>query len=175
MGERSFAENPLATFDWAFWLFWMMATTLGWLAGRIFFAELSFLLPGLAIGFFQTLVLKGRIKGTWRWLLASAVGWVIGWLLAFWLTPSGSGNLEAWVAGSLTGLAVGFAEWLVLRRETRWAGWWILLSVVAWSSALAFLPGFLLTPIVAGGITGLALELLLRNRKPASPGQAGGS
>jgi hypothetical protein len=97
---------------------------------------------------------------------------VAGWLLSLLLAPPGTGNFEAWVAGSLTGLGVGIAEWLVLQQEVRWAGWWIILSVVAWSTGLAFLPGFLLTPIVAGGITGLALELLLRNRKPVAQKQA---
>jgi uncharacterized YccA/Bax inhibitor family protein len=54
----------------------------------------------------------------------------------------------------------------VLRSELDWAGWWIVISVVAWTTGMALLPGVMLTGVMAGAITGLALILLIRFPKP---------
>jgi hypothetical protein len=34
--------------------------------------------------------------------------------------------------GIVLGLTTGAAQWLILRRELNWAGWWIALSVMGW-------------------------------------------
>ena len=68
----------------------------------------------------------------------------------------------------------GAAQWLLLRREVHWAGWWILVSLLAWSAALSLAPDFgsnALPPLVLSGVTvavvtGVALALLLNFPKP---------
>ena len=68
----------------------------------------------------------------------------------------------ALLAGIVFGAAVGSAQWLVLRREVHWAGWWIVISTLAWAAGLGLLPGFLMSGVMVGAMTGLALDLLLR-------------
>jgi hypothetical protein len=153
--------TKILSFDWAFLLFWMVATSLGWVVGSFFSTGLPLFAVGAAIGAFQWLVLQGRIARAWRWLLATTLGWVAGALLAFYTVPTG---LEA-MNGVVVGLAAGLAQWLMLRGEVRWAGWWIPFSIMGWVTGLTLLPGFLLTGTLAGAITGLAMEVLLRNRK----------
>ena len=147
-----------ASFDWAFLFFWMMATTLGWILGGVFFSGLSELGSGLFVAFFQWFVLLSRIDKAWRWILFSTVGWVIGWLIAFLAVPAG---LEL-VTAMIIGATLGVAQWFILRQVFHWSGWWIAISVVAWSTGMALFPGFLLTGATTGLITGIALELLMR-------------
>jgi predicted branched-subunit amino acid permease len=40
-------------FDWALWFEWIMATTLGWVLGRLLFPNLSIVTIGLALGILQ--------------------------------------------------------------------------------------------------------------------------
>lgn len=79
------------------------------------------------------------------WFLASAVGWAIGWLVG---GPVGEavgwpiseavdivvgeilGGAAAW--GAL-GLVLGTAQWLLLRRQIRKAGWWVPATIVGWA------------------------------------------
>jgi hypothetical protein len=112
-------------------------------------------------GAFQAFILKERLPRPMRWVQASLVGWVLGYLLVVVLVPPG---LQA-INGVVLGLVVGVLQWLVLRRELCWAGWWIVFCVMGWVTGLALLPGFLLTGTLAGLITGVALEILLRNPK----------
>ena len=155
-----------ASFDWAFLFFWMMATTLGWFLGGVFFSGLSELGSGLMVGFFQWFVLLGRIDKAWRWILFSTVGWVIGWLIAYLVVPAGLEIVSAMIIGAGTGLA----QWLILRQEFHWAGWWVIISIVAWSTGIALLPGLLLTGTMAGLITGIAMQLFFQYaRRPQIP------
>jgi hypothetical protein len=65
------------------------------------------------------------------------------------------------LTGLLIGLTTGSAQWLILRREVHWAGWWIAINVIAWTTGLAFLPGLISTGAMVGLITATALALLL--------------
>jgi len=154
----------ILSFDWALLFEWMVATTLGWILGGFVFAGLALAASGVFVGAFQAFVLKGRIPRPLRWVQYSVIGWVLGYLLVVLGIPPG---LEA-LNGFVLGLAVGVAQWLILRRELNWAGWWIPFSVMGWVTGLAILPGFMLTGTMAGLLTGLALEILLRNPKQAS-------
>ena len=108
---------------------------------------------------FNLLCCKAGSPHAFRWVIAGTIGWAIGWLIVFFAVPDG---LEI-INGLVVGLAMGIAGWLVLRREVHWAGWWIMLSIVGWTTGLALLPGFLSTGSMAGALTGICLELLLRN------------
>jgi hypothetical protein len=54
------------------------------------------------------------------------------------------------------------AQWLVLRREVRWAGWWIIVSALAWTLALGPLSREPVVGVTPGAMTGIVLGLLLR-------------
>lgn len=87
-----------------------------------------------------------------QWLLATALGWLVG---LFLLGEAG------------IGASVGLAQWLVLRREFTNAGWWILVSAVAWLVGWEIIvDGQLLTPgadlissLIVGAVMGLVLGL----------------
>jgi hypothetical protein len=147
------------SFDWALWFFWIMATTLGWLVTNFLAVGVSTIAAGFAISLLQSFVLQGRINHAYRWAITGSIGWAIGWLVVWFAVP---GDLEI-ITGLVVGLAMGFAGWLVLRKELHWSGWWVMLSVVGWTTGLALLPGFLSTGAMAGALTGIALVLLLRN------------
>ena len=81
------------------------------------------------------------------------------------------GALSGLVVGTITGLA----QWVLLRRELLWAGWWIAMSAVTWAVGLSLapspeavlLPRVVLSGVMASVISGITLELLLRHPRPA--------
>ena len=155
-------EQKTLSLDWALWFLWIMATTLGWILGRFLLPNLAFVTVGIGLAVLQWLVLQHRIRKSWRWMVATALGWLLGSTLIQAFLPEGMD----FVAGVIIGITTGTAQWLVLRSELDWAGWWIVISVVAWTTGMALLPGVMLTGVMAGAITGLALILLIRFPKP---------
>ena len=148
--------HPL--FDWTLWLQWLMETTLGWVLGGILPGELAMVAAGLVIGILQWTVLRPRLRQAGWWVLASAVGWATGWAMIIATVPPEDGTLT----GTLLGAAMGTLQWLVLRRLLHQAGWWIVVSPLGWAVGLSGFTGQLLVGAVAGAVTGIALELLLR-------------
>ena len=134
-----------------------MATSVGWVLGRLLLPNLALVTVGLAIGILQWFLLQRRFKKAWQWILATAVGWTAGSVITYVAIPQGMDFL----AGLLIGLSTGSAQWLILRREVHWAGWWIAINVIAWTTGLAFLPGLISTGAMVGLITATALALLL--------------
>jgi hypothetical protein len=110
------------------------------------------------IGVLQWAVLRRYLRQAGWWILASALGWAAGWGIVIAIAPLGIGLL----AEPLLGAATGMLQWLVLRRQLRQAGWWIVVSTLGWTVALTGLTDQLLAGAVAGAVTGIALELLLR-------------
>jgi hypothetical protein len=155
------------SFDWAFWFQWVMATTLGWLLGKILLPSVALLVSGFLVGAFQWAVLIRRLSKARRWAVASAVGWSVGALFYLFLVPPALDLL----AGAILGVTVGFAQWQILRREFQWTGWWIPISVVAWTTGVTLLPGFLSTAVTSGAITGVALDLILRHPREIKTGE----
>lgn len=147
--------------DWMLWFYWIMATTLGWILGRFLFPNLVFITIGIAIGIMQSIVLHNRIYKPWQWIIATTLGWTIGSAIILMLVPV---NMD-FIAGILIGLTTGVSQWVILRHEIHWAGWWIILNVVGWSTGMDLLPGIFLTGIIAGGVTAIALVLLIRYPK----------
>jgi len=156
------SEPKSLSFDWAFWYKWIMATTLGWVLGSLLFPGLGPLLAGFAIGVLQWLVLQQRLTRPWTWILATAIGWAAGWAINLFLSP---GNLDL-IGSMVIGVTTGISQWLVLRHAVHWAAWWVVINVVGWTTGLTLLPGVILTGVMAGVVTGFALELLLRYPKP---------
>ncbi len=148
----------LLSFDWALYFKWIMATTVGWLLGRYLFPNLAFIIIGIAIGVLQGFVLQGYLSKFWKWIIATSLGWVLGSSV---ILVGGFNSMDL-IAALLIGITTGTAQWLVLRKELLWSVWWIVISVVAWTTGMALLPGIFLTGVMAGSITGIALVLLLR-------------
>jgi hypothetical protein len=155
-------KHESESFDWVFWFLWIMATAWGWLLGRILsgylLAGIALLAAGIGIGVLQWLVLKQRVNWARRWILATAAGWAVGWAIAFAFIPAELGFVNGFVLGAATGTA----QWLVLRREVHWAGWWIVVSTLAWTIALGPLSREPVVGVTPGAMTGIALELLMR-------------
>ncbi len=156
-------------FDWALVFYWMTTTTAGWLFGWLLWPALALVTAGVLAGAGQSVVLVHRIPKAWRWLLATAFGWLAGVLVVVFAAGTGL------FAGLVIGAATGTAQWLLLRKEVHWAGWWIAVSALAWATSLSLAPNpesVLLPRVVLSGvmpslITGITLELLLRAPKPA--------
>jgi len=144
--------------DWALWFYWIMATTMGWLVGNIFFIGIPVIISGAAISALQWAVLYKRIHKASRWAIYSFTGWVVGYIL-FVLLSAGEFGLPE---GLLIGASVGVAQWLLLRKVFNWAGWWILISIMAWTTGLNIMPGMLTSGALPGALTGLTLVIFFR-------------
>ncbi len=139
-----------------------MATTLGWFLGGLVPSGLPIVISGFLVGIFQWLVLEGRIARPWRWFVSTFLGWTAGYLIVSFVIPK---EFEL-SNGMVIGLTTGTAQWMILRSELHWAGWWVIFSAIGWITGLALFPGIMLTGTMAGALTGLALEILLRHPKP---------
>ena len=146
------------SFDWTVWIQWLAVTAFGWILGAVLLPALAPVVGGLVVGSLQWVVLRQRLPQAGWWVLASAAGWVLGWALVAALVPPELGFLT----GIVLGAAMGILQWLFLRRQFYRAGWWIAISVLAWTAGLSLLTGPLLVGAVAGAVSGIALELLMR-------------
>ena len=163
-------KQGLLEFDWALVFYWMTATTSGWLFGWLLWPPIALVTAGVLAGTIQCAVLVRRIPKAWRWILATAIGWLAGTVMV--LIAAGWGAFAGFAIGAFTGTA----QWVLLRKEVRWAGWWIAISAVAWSTGLSLAPSpeaVLLPRVVLSGvmpslITGITLELLLRHPRPVA-------
>jgi hypothetical protein len=198
-------KNAREIVGWAFWLKWMIASALGSAAGVICWLALGAtleaaglesgsssivartLIPGLVgaafgtpFGISQWLVLRGRVSRAGRWVLATALGYVVVFLFgatAFLQeAPVKLSAPQEIMLGAFLGAAVALPpsilQWLlVLRRQIFKAGWWVFASAVGW--ALGFAISFALRlafgeltfvagPVIALALIGLAMVRLLR-------------
>jgi hypothetical protein len=85
-----------------------------------------------------------------QWLLATTVGWAIGWGLV--------GDISI-------GVVIGIGQWLVLRRFMFEPGWWVWASSIGWGVGWAVIVVVEIIPADAGiagsGVIGLIFGLLL--------------
>jgi hypothetical protein len=186
--------------EWWFWIKWVLVSSLGegvyqfvpCVAGQALslmgeevtalLAVLGLRLVGaLVFATAQWLVLRKRVYRSGWWVLAGAVGFVVG---------SGVDSLlctARWVTSAI-------AQWLVLRKRVYRSGWWVLAgavgglagglvtmlvvfvpvsdfvyklvhSYVVWQCADFAVSG-VVGGLVAGAITGFALIMLLRHPIP---------
>lgn len=168
-------KQRFLTFDWALVFYWMMATTSGWLLGWLLLPAIALVTAGVGAGLMQFPVLYRRTPGSWRWIPVTAIGWLAGLAIIIPLVPAGMGFLS----GMIVGTATGIAQWLIMRRVVYWAGWWIMVSTIAWATGLslapasgsAMLPRIVLSGVMPSVMTGITLALLLQAPKPPQ-GQA---
>lgn len=165
LGKLGAMAEQKQYFDWGFWFQWIVATTMGWIIGQVLLPGLALVTTGLGISLLQYLILMHRIRQPVRWPLGSTIGWTLGGLVVLLFIPV---ELEI-LAGPIFGAATGLAQWIVLRRDVHWAGWWIPISTLAWTTGLSILPGILMSGMMAAVLTGIALEILLRHPKDTTP------
>jgi hypothetical protein len=151
-------------FDAVLWFQWIVATTLGWLLGDLLLPNLSAISAGVGVGLMQWAILYRRIPRAWRWPLSTAIAWLGGAIILQVAVPA---DLQILLSGAILGPLVGLAQWLILRREVYWAGWWLVVSTMAWITGLTLLPGILATGAMVGALSGIALSLLLHTPRPA--------
>jgi hypothetical protein len=159
---------------------------------------------GATIGIAQWLLLRRRTPVNLAWVGATILGGMIGMALGMGLEPTTSmaGEVRdstreaaalvipwrvAWqtgLAGAFFGLGIGLAQWYVLRRYARSAGWWILVNGAAWliglgagaalAGVITTLGAMLVTGIIAGAITAYHMEKWqweMRKRSGPIPGR----
>jgi hypothetical protein len=138
------------------------------------------LVVGLIVGAAQALALRRTPLGRPDWAVATALGMGIGVGLATALGGTGTTVSEIVARATLTGLALGLAQWVVLRRRVRFGlawvalltalfpvSWFVTAQVITTSISQSFVifgaSGALLFQIV----TGAALWWLLRGTRQA--------
>lgn len=137
---------------------------------------LAGIVRGTIVGGLQWLALRRpvqRLSG-WCWTLMTALGSALPWAWGMSMKSSlhlAQGN-DAAVLGAvfllalLTGVALGGAQWMVLRRVLHPAGWWMPASILAWLLGVVVLIGGasliqtgtpLWSLLLISGITGLVV------------------
>jgi len=122
------------------------------------FRGIPVIIAGAFIATIQWAALNQRIPKAWRWAVWSSIGWIAGYIIYGVLL---SANFD-FLLGPVIGAAVGIAQWRILRNEVDWAIWWIVFSILGWTTGLTLLPGLLSSGALPGALTGLALVILFR-------------
>jgi hypothetical protein len=113
---------------------------------------------GTVIGLAQWLVFRHHFKRAgWWWILVTALGWTVGYFVSWSLLEAiGWTTFERFKAGMTTALVMcgtvaGIVQWLLLRRETSKAAWWIVANLTGWIASVVVI-------LILGGkvILGLA-------------------
>lgn len=133
---------------------------------------------GLTTGFAQTFLLKAYLRSSWRWLIASVVGWSVFWSLNM-VGVFGRGHgveekiFEGLWHGVVFGTMLGLLQATVLPNKKA-AALWIMASVVFWPLCAATADGikaalgtngpieFIIALPMAALLSGLAMHRLLR-------------
>ena len=203
--------NERPQMGWTFWLKWVSASTVALFIASgapvlsyglgssmmesvlaalylSFGGALRGIFVGALVGALQWLVLQRQVFWAGRWVWASAIGWAIGYAVA-WpvlhfvraiiLSPGDIVDTAfiVWGASSyaVLGIAVGMTLWHVLRHQVPRIVWFVIASTVGYSvfgAGVYAEPSFLglaLTlggPVLGGIVTGTFLVWLLRQPGP---------
>ena len=153
-------STSLTADEWRLGIRWAVATTLGWVIGfaicsaqKAFFESLrgDGVVIGVCVGIAQSIALRGRVKHTGWWILATVVGFAAGKFAADAIAESIAGAVGFALGGAAIGIALGAAQWLVLRRQVAQAGVWIPATALAWAVGWSIIST---VDEVAGGPTG---------------------
>lgn len=203
--------------QWRWIVAWTGATLVGWLflllifgaiylaggesaateeltAGSTLEGLISIILLGAIFGLFfggvQGVVLARRVDWLRRWIIATTIGFVVGFTADYLLADIGgyvgNANVQLLVGSFFYGLGIGLAQWYVLRRELSYSYWWIAVNLVAWVTGFAhliFIPAdaelrtidyvLAINPGVFIGLTtGVVLAWLLQQSLTTTPAAA---
>ena len=160
-------SNPRRVAKWQLWWHWILATTIGELFGFGLISVvgvavsstsnqslqvlliLAGILEGAAIGLAQWLVLRHYLPNSSLWVVATAGGAFLCWIMG--MIPSTLLSLDETetialeavsylmilVIGAFLGAVLGFTQWLVLKIYIPRSLWWILGNAIGWSISIA--------------------------------------
>jgi hypothetical protein len=141
---------------------WSVAEAADWILAEILGGAAAWGILGLVLGIPQWRLLRGHIRSAVWWVPTTVVAWAVVGSLKWGQGPLMDailfGTMDAleevdWMIGpvigiglgivfeGLTGLVVGTAQWLVLQRQLRNAGKWVLINVVGWAMNVVILGG----------------------------------
>jgi len=138
---RAFTNSPLSR---SFLLRWM-PTFLGFPAGGALAialtgpvnapvpALLGGLLSGIVIGGAQWLALRDRLPDAAWWIPATTIAHAVGLAAGSALVGYQTSMAQLALQGAVTGLALGIAQGLVLRRSVPGWPWWTLAMPLLWA------------------------------------------
>lgn len=136
------------TRKWTLWLQWVVANAGGWAVGWAVaepgFSTTAGVTVGVAVATLQWLVLHPRSDWADRFALVStfsiAASWVAGVFVGTFAAlsigeiadiPTPWIVILSWtLTGTVVGVAVGVAQWTVLRQQVYQAGWWMLTNMI---------------------------------------------
>lgn len=148
-----------------FWLAWTLVSIAALLLSfplsqvatvlpAVWSAVLSWAIMGAVLGAGQALLLRRQMRDAWLWIVATAAGLGIGVTVAAVVFSPIAGLGDLFVVGAVSGLLLGLAQLLVLRRSYERSGWWILASTIGWAVGLVLFIG-----VEAANLADLLLEL----------------
>jgi hypothetical protein len=143
---------------------------------------------GAWLGLMQSLSLRAQRIQIWKWVTISSLGAAIGVSFGFmltwvilWILEDFDYFLRVYSFNSLmmlpqaaVGLAVGVAQWSVLRQRVHRAGWWVIALPVCFALAAVFIENsfwitresflfvFSMSVVGVGCFTGILLGWLFR-------------
>jgi hypothetical protein len=99
------------------------------------------------MGLAQSILLSRYFKQTWRWIIASLVGWLVFAILVSsgaYLFPYERLGVDPYTLflhgdvyfGATIGFVLAVPQWLMLRSSVREASWWIPISTLSYALAL---------------------------------------
>jgi serine/threonine-protein kinase len=162
-----------------FILLWVLATSVGFISMSILFettyhpaypeSMLRWISVGAVASLAQWLVLQRHFYQHWLWIIASVLGFGIGFylpeVLDFWY-QSFTMDLLALLIVSGT---IGILQWLVLRRWVYNAGWWVPATVIGFLLADTLSRerdlGWVIFPILYSTLMGFTSAWLINNPK----------
>lgn len=126
------------------------------------------------IACFQALLLSRFFAHAWLWILSTFMAWTLMGASAFgvigWFAPRTELIMVRWTTGlmlgSITGIWVGFWQWLILKPVLSKSYLWILFSSMSWSLGLSIgwiVGGILrsITHLFLGEVMGLIVVWIL--------------
>ena len=147
------------------------------------------LLAGFLIGLAQWAVLRNYLVQSSDWILAAGTSWAVGYALGLFLINTLSDTSLGGILGfAIFGAIIAIVQWPLLRREIPNIWSWILANVLGWTAgsyfSLVALNIFfsnqptinpvvgtsfvaVVTGLIAGAITGLALVWIVRKPEVA--------
>lgn len=173
-----------------FLLLWSGATAIGYAGGGLLSGAVVRIVGG-GWGLFLSFAVISAVLGLTQWLVIRTKIMGIGWLWTTWVGGTLGGGFSSWASfqiaitygdavdllviyGCLRGLTTGVAQWIILRRYSKFADWWIVASAGSWyvsilvGSLLMNKLGYFLILLVGtiyGVLSGFALMLILGRRR----------
>lgn len=141
------------------------------------------LIAGFSMGVCQWFAIRTQIRKAPLWIIACIAGWVVGEYTYQSIWEHYSNHEPHFLSAASLGALIGLAQWLVLYRQVRKSGLWIIMSAAGWgigywASSVMVGPFFVgeswhieqafysgtMAGVVAGVVTGVTLVWLLRQR-----------